>query len=779
MRKLLILFGSILCASHAWSGAAVKLEVVSCVPPGQIVQVAVTLENPSPCFAMGGFDFLLTHHSALSFQTAAMGQLLVDCHWEYFTHSQVYDNSVRLTSIADINNGPHHPSCYGGTPGVLATVTFSVANNPSLNGQFLPIRWIWYDCGDNTVSSLGGDTLFISNEVYEFNGYSYFPITHDTTFPTIFGAPSECLSGSGGIDRAVDYYNGGVDVTVNDTVDPFVSCPADTSVDNDPEQCGAVVNFDAEVIDNCPGASVSCTPPPGTFFAVGTTSVACVGVDADGNADTCTFDVTVNDTAKPVIACASDIMVANEAGQCGAIVTFSTTVSDNCASSSYCEPASGTFFPIGTTLVTCMAADASGNGDMCSLYVTVNDEEPPIVTCPSNIVVGNDPGACGAVVNFEVAATDNCPGTIVTSEPSPGSLFDIGVTGVQVIAVDASGNADTCQFTVTVNDTTKPILVCPPDIEVFNDSGLYGAVVSFEFSASDNCPGLLASASPPSGTQFPIGITQVEVIAVDSAENADSCYFNVTVILNDPDGDGLPNWADNCPEFYNPDQADTDSDGIGDSCDTCTDTDGDGFGNPQYPANTCDVDNCPDVLNPDQADTDSDGIGDSCDTCTDTDGDGFGNPNYPANICDVDNCPDVYNPDQIDTDSDGIGDSCDTCTDTDGDGFGNPNYPANTCSVDNCPDVYNPEQTDTNGDGIGDACCCVGIRGNVDGDSRDLVNVADLITIVNYLFGLGTTLSCPNEANVDGDPYGGINVADVTYLVDYLFRSGPPPKPCP
>lgn len=687
MKKLSILLGVLLYASQAWSGAAVKFEVVSCVPPGEFIQVAVTLESPSPGFAMGGFDFLFTHNSGLSFQTAVMGQLLVDCEWEYFMYNQVYDNSVRLTSIADINNGPYHPSCFGEAPGELATVTFYIANNPSLDGQFLPIRWIWYDCGDNTVSSLGGDTLFISSEIYDFDGFSYYPITHDTSFPTIYGAPGECLTDSGGVVRAIDYYNGGVVVTVNDTVDPIVSCPADTTVGNDPDQCGAVVNFDAEVIDNCPGSSVCCTPPPGTFFPLGTTFVTCIGSDAAGNTDTCTFNVVVIDTTNPVITCSSDTTVVNDPGQCGAIVEFNTSASDNCASSVNCIPSSGTFFSVGSTLVVCMAADVAGNGDICSLLVVVNDSEAPSVSCPSDVVVGNDAGLCGAVVNFEVAATDNCPGLTVTSEPPSGYLFDIGITDVQAITVDASGNADTCQFTVTVSDTTKPVVVCPPDIDVFNDSGLYGAVVDFEFSATDNCPGVVASASPPPGTLFPIGITQVEVIAIDSAGNADTCYFNVTVILNDPDGDGLPNWADNCPQYYNPDQADTDSDGIGDSCDTCTDTDGDGFGNPQYPSNTC--------------------------------------------------------------------------------------------NIDNCPDVYNPDQSDTNGDGIGDACCCAGIRGNIDGDSGDLVNISDVTALVSFLFSFGTTLSCPNEANVDGDAYGGINVADVTYLVDYLFRSGPPPTPCP
>ncbi len=71
----------------------------------------------------------------------------------------------------------------------------------------------------------------------------------------------------------------------------------------------------------------------------------------------------------------------------------------------------------------------------------------------------------------------------------------------------------------------------------------------------------------------------------------------------DADGDGVADAADNCPTQSNADQADGDSDGIGDVCDT--DLDNDGVSN--------DADNCPLIANPDQADGDGDGIGDVCD----------------------------------------------------------------------------------------------------------------------------------------------------------------------
>ncbi|MGG6229660.1 thrombospondin type 3 repeat-containing protein [Tenacibaculum sp. SDUM215027] len=106
----------------------------------------------------------------------------------------------------------------------------------------------------------------------------------------------------------------------------------------------------------------------------------------------------------------------------------------------------------------------------------------------------------------------------------------------------------------------------------------------------------------------------------------------------DADGDGVLNGVDNCPNTANPDQADTDNNGIGD---VCQDTDGDGI---------LDInDNCPTTANPDQADADGNKIGDAC---QDTDGDGV--------MDNVDNCLTTKNPDQKDGNNDGVGDVCDT-----------------------------------------------------------------------------------------------------------------------
>ncbi len=220
------------------------------------------------------------------------------------------------------------------------------------------------------------------------------------------------------------------------------------------------------------------------------------------------------------------------------------------------------------------------------------------------------------------------------------------------------------------------------------------------------------------------------------------------VIGEDTDGDGIPNGDDNCPTIMNSDQNDTDGDGQGNVCDLDDDNDGTPDATDAFPLDANESsdgdgdgigdngDNCPVDANANQSDVDDDGIGDACDDVNGNDTDGDGVPNND------DNCPAIANTDQNDTDSDGQGNVCDLDDDNDGIPDATDAFPldANESSDgdgdgvgdngDNCPVDANPSQSDVDGDGIGDACDDVNDNETGDDIRTDVVDAANDLDVV-------------------------------------------------
>jgi hypothetical protein len=303
---------------------------------------------------------------------------------------------------------------------------------------------------------------------------------------------------------------------------------------------GAPVFFSASATDDVDGpVAVTCDPASGATFPLGATTVTCTASDARGNTGSASFTVTVRDTTPPVLTVPADATVGTT-DPAGAIFTYSAGASDLVDGSVAvsCEPVSGARFPLGLTTARCSASDRTGNATASSFTVTVTfiDVIPPVVIVPGPLVA-EATRAAGAVVSFTATASDNIDGPLTpTCGPTSGSTFPVGSTTVSCTAIDAHANVGSASFTITVRDTTPPVLMVPLDTKIRATSPA-GAIFIYSAAASDLVNGSVpVTCTPPSGAQFPKGRTTVGCSVTDAAGNRAIGSFTVQVTGGGNDG---------------------------------------------------------------------------------------------------------------------------------------------------------------------------------------------------------------------------------------------------
>jgi|GEM_PF-908300 len=297
-------------------------------------------------------------------------------------------------------------------------------------------------------------------------------------------------------------------VTVTDDEDPTINCPSDITVfESSPGSGSANVNFNVTGSDNSGAVTINCTHSSGDSFATGpATEVVCTATDDSNNTATCSFNVTVtgvNNTC--VLTTQPPIVVNSPSNACGATVTYTAPTSDGSGTCGVitCDRPSGSFFPVGDTLVTCTSSPDGGN---TSFTVTVNDVTNPTPTLSSlptltgtcSVTAGvptviQTPTGPKTVIELPTAS-DNCGGTISASTQNDRTYDAPGSHVVTWDYTDASGNtvSQTQTVIVTGNDTVAPVR------DVANLPVVTGEceVTLTPPTATDNCAGTVDGTTP-------------------------------------------------------------------------------------------------------------------------------------------------------------------------------------------------------------------------------------------------------------------------------------------
>ncbi|MFO7873168.1 MAG: HYR domain-containing protein, partial [Bacteroidales bacterium] len=328
-------------------------------------------------------------------------------------------------------------------------------------------------------------------------------------------------------------------ITIIDAEEPEIDNTEDIETPNDSGECGASVEWEPPPVeDNCGVESITGSHQPGDHFPVGETDVLYTATDVHGNTSHSGFRITIIDAEEPEIDNTEDIETPNDPGECGASVEWEPPpVEDNCGVESLTgshQP--GDHFPVGETDVLYTATDVHGNTSHSGFRITVIDAEEPEMDDTEDIETPNDPGECGASVEWEPPPVeDNCGVESITGSHQPGDHFPVGETDVLYTATDVHGNTSHSGFRITVIDVEPPEIDPQDDIVEEIEAGIEGAIITWdEPQITDNCGVESVTSNFASGDFFPTGETEVTYIATDIHGNESISTFNISVIEVDP-----------------------------------------------------------------------------------------------------------------------------------------------------------------------------------------------------------------------------------------------------
>ena len=377
------------------------------------------------------------------------------------------------------------------------------------------------DCNDSTepaTPATAEDECFDTTVTYsDAPSVGTCPITFDRTWT----ATDECGNATNCVQT----------ITIDDTTDPTITCPADTTVEcdesTDPANTGEPVVSDD--CDNDPDVTYSDVATPGTCEEESTITRTWTVTDICGNESTCDQTITIVDSTPPVITCPIDATL-----DCAASTDAGTaTATDNCDADPTVTFSDST--PAGDCPVTITrtwtATDNCGNESSCDQSIMIDDDTPPTITCPADTTVecdaSTDPADTG-----EPTYDDDCSDVTVTfsDDVADGTCPQESTITRTWTATDACGNTASCDQVIEVVDTTPPTITCPPDATLdCNSSTDTGTAV-----VDDNCGSVTVTFddSDPSG-DCPQTVTRTWT-ATDECGNSASCDQTITIDDDEP-----------------------------------------------------------------------------------------------------------------------------------------------------------------------------------------------------------------------------------------------------
>ncbi len=292
------------------------------------------------------------------------------------------------------------------------------------------------------------------------------------------------------------------EILIVDTNKPSITCPANITLGTDFQVCTLKYTLPMPVVsDLCadanqivvkitvPGYPIPLSPGNMVNLNLGTTLITMKATDPCGNTRICQYSVTVVDDLPPVIACPPDVTV-DCTGSTDPGVTGNPIVNDICDNNPDVDYEDMTVATDGCAfgyviMRTWTAEDESGNVATCMQIITLTDDIPPVITCPTDVTISceesTDPSNTGNASASDIC--DSSPDLNYSDVTLEGTCPHQYIINRTWIAEDDCGNSSTCLQLIFVDDDVPPIIVCPADLTIECTSAFPTDLAT----ATDNC----------------------------------------------------------------------------------------------------------------------------------------------------------------------------------------------------------------------------------------------------------------------------------------------------
>ncbi|UXR96700.1 putative Ig domain-containing protein [Staphylococcus epidermidis] len=398
-------------------------------------------------------------------------------------------------------------------------------------------------------------------------------VTFDEATNTISGTPSEV--GSYDITVTTTDENGNSETTtftidVEDTTKPTVEDITDQTqeinTEMTPIKIEATDNSGQAVTNKVEGLPDGVTfdeatnTISGTPSEVGSYDITVTTTDENGNSETTTFTIDVEDTTKPTVESVADqtqeinteiepikIEARDNSGQ--AVTNKVDGLPDGVTFDEATNTISGTPSEVGSYTVTVTTTDESGNATETTFTIDVEDTTKPTVEDIANqtqeVNTEIEPIKIEATDNSGQAVTnkvDGLPDGVTFDEATntiSGTPSEVGSYDITVTTTDKNGNSETTTFTIDVEDTTKPTVesvadqtqevnteITPITIESEDNSG---QTVTNKVDGLPDGVTFDEATNTISGTPSKVGSYDITVTTTDENGNATKTTFTIDV----------------------------------------------------------------------------------------------------------------------------------------------------------------------------------------------------------------------------------------------------------